>query len=63
MGVFTVNIESVSGNGREANEEAPVSHVVEVVASSMNEATLTALEMVSCRRNPVSATFSDWRDE
>ena len=61
MDIFTVNVQSVSGNGREANAEAPVSHVVVVQAPSVNEATLTALEMVSCRRNPVSAEV-DWEN-
>jgi hypothetical protein len=58
---YTVNVQSVSGNGREANSEPPVDHVVVVQAPSVNEATLTALEMVSCRRNPISAEV-DWNN-
>ena len=50
--IFTVYVESTSGEG--AFREAPAVTKVLVLARTENEATLTALEMVACRRTPVA---------
>lgn len=55
---FTMHVESTSGEG--CFHEAPVVTVVAVLAHTVNEATLTALQMVAARgRCPVSVAV-DW---
>ena len=58
MDTFTMYVESTSGEG--AFAETPTVTRVEVLASSTNEATVTALEMVAARGRCPVAVEIDW---
>lgn len=58
MDIFTMHVESTSGEGCFA--ETPIVTFVQVLAATTNEATETALQMVAARgRCPVSVAV-DW---
>lgn len=57
--IFVVYVESTPGEG--CFDQPTIVSRVEVLATTANEATLTALEIVACRRCPVSAAI-DWDD-
>lgn len=59
MDTFIVYVESTPGEGQ--FDQPTIVSRVEVLAATENEATLTALQIVACRRCPVSAAI-DWDD-
>lgn len=57
MDTFVVYVESTPGEGM--FDQPTIVSRVEVLARTTNDATLIALQIVACRRCPVSATI-DW---